>query len=216
MRTAIFTIILTAIASIAAVAQDDYRKGEFYIGYSHGRVETGGVGPATQANTGIDDKQAFHGFNASGVYNVTRYFGIKGDVSGAYNNTRFSFPVTTGASTQTVSFDSDRSLYNFLGGVQVKDNSTEKRVKPFAHALAGIAKSRNSVSALTCTSTALINCAQINSQNESGFAMAFGGGVDVRVSDRIDLRLVQVDYNPITFDERTTNNFRFGIGIVIK
>ena len=152
MKKTLIAVIFTCMMSVLAMAQDDYKKGEFYIGYSHGRVETGGVGPATQANTGVGDRQAFHGFGVSGVYNVSRYFGIKGDVSGTYNNTRFSFPVTTGGATQTVSFDSDRSLYNFLGGIQVKDNSSEGRVKPFAHALAGVARASSKISNKTCTS----------------------------------------------------------------
>jgi len=216
MNKIIIALIITAITGVVAVAQNDYKKGEFYVGYSNGQVETGGAGPATQANTGVGDRSSFHGFGVSGVYNVTRYIGLKGDVSGTYNNTRFSFPVTTGATTQTVSFDSDRSLYNFLGGVQIKDNSVDRSVKPFAHALAGIARSSNKVSNKVCTTTILINCAQINDQTESGFAMAFGGGLDIRVNDRIDFRVIQVDYNPITFDENSTNNFRIGIGIVIK
>ena len=100
MKKTLSAIILTAICAVFTFAQDDYKKGEFYIGYSGARVETGGVGPATQAPSGVGDKETFHGFGVSGVYNFTRYFGIKGDVSGTYNTTRFNFPVTTGNSPE--------------------------------------------------------------------------------------------------------------------
>jgi hypothetical protein len=62
----------------------------------------------------------------------------------------------------------------------------------------------------------MINCAQIIAANESGFAAALGGGIDIRVNDRIDFRLVQIDYNPVILDESTSHNYRFGIGIVFK
>jgi hypothetical protein len=111
----------------------DIQKNEFYIGYSNGQVDNGPM-PATQANTGIGDRSTFHGFEVAGVHNFGRYFGVKGDVSGTYNSTSFSFPV----GAQTVSFDTKNSLYNVLGGVQIKDNAVDKKFKPFVHALAGI------------------------------------------------------------------------------
>jgi len=46
--------------------------------------------------------------------------------------------------------------------------------------------------------------------------MAFGGGLDIRLNDRLDIRAVQVDWNPIRSGGVTTNNLRFGVGIVIK
>jgi hypothetical protein len=64
----------------------------------------------------------------------------------------------------------------------------------------------------------------------TSFAMKLGGGLDVRVQRRIDLRLVEADYNPIftrDFDiagnpfsvihakGRTAHNFTIGFGIVI-
>lgn len=211
------SIIILSSVFVAAQASDDYKKGEFFIGYSNGQVDNELDG-FTQANLGIGERSTFHGVNASGVYNVSRYFGVKGDVSGTYNSTRFSFPVTTGGVTQTVSFDTKNSLYNVLGGVQVKDNSVEKTFKPFVHGLAGIGHGRIKISGVNCATTNLISCNQIVSESETGFAVAVGGGLDIRLSDRIDLRAFQADYNPIWFGEGTgmTNNFRFGIGIVIK
>lgn len=69
--------------------------------------------------------------------------------------------------------------------------------------------------------------------DDAGFAAAFGGGLDVRLNDRIDIRVIQIDYNPMRFDfsdfgaigvpgtptplgdpKRTLHNFRIGIGIV--
>ncbi len=70
---------------------------------------------------------------------------------------------------------------------------------------------------------------------DSGFAAAIGGGLDIHLSKRVDVRAIQVDYNPMRFDftdfgavgipgtptplgepKRTLHNFRIGIGIVFR
>jgi hypothetical protein len=112
--------------------------------------------------------------------------------------------------------DTQNSLYNLLGGVQFKDNSTDRRIKPFAHLLAGAGFARTRAN-VTCTPSA--NCGSLivaESEDETGFAGAFGGGVDVRLNDRFDFRVGQIDYNPIKLDSGTLHNIRIGIGIVIK
>jgi hypothetical protein len=50
---------------------------------------------------------------------------------------------------------------------------------------------------------------------ETGFAGAFGGGLDIRASDRVDVRVIQFDYNPTRLFDSTQHNFRIGVGIVI-
>ena len=52
--------------------------------------------------------------------------------------------------------------------------------------------------------------------------MAIGGGVDVKVSKRVDIRLIQVDFNPTYLKDTddfeiggVQKNWRFGFGIVI-
>jgi hypothetical protein len=211
-----FALLLTIATSVFAVAQsDDYNKGEFFIGYSNGQVDTG-IDSGDSVNSFLRDRTNFHGFNVSGVYNVSRYAGIKADVSGTYNSTRFTFPVTTGTTTQNVSFDTKNALYNVVGGIQIKDNGTAGRVKPFAHAMIGAGHGRTNVENVNCTTTTTFNCGNIANASETGLAGVFGGGLDIRINDRIDFRAFQVDYNPIKFDAGTDHNVRFGIGIVIK
>ena len=62
--------------------------------------------------------------------------------------------------------------------------------------------------------------------------MKLGGGLDIRAGKRIDVRVIEVDYNPvfagdrtaksiagpftsIKFTGRTAHNFTVGVGIVI-
>ena len=125
--------------------------------------------------------------------------------------------MTTGTTTQTVSGNVTDSLYNVLGGVQIKDNASDKRFKPFAHALVGLGHARSDVTNLTCTNTSDINCDNFRGgAHVNGLAAAVGGGIDVKLSDKLDLRAIQVDWNPIRANGSTANNLRIGVGLVIK
>jgi opacity protein-like surface antigen len=214
MKKFVLAFALTIIVGSGAIAQssDNHSKFEFFAGYSYGNAGADFLsGNAPGVYQGRTD---LHGFNASAVYNISRYVGIKADVSGTYKNGHESFTVQSGiqnAPLVTVAFDSKNSLYNFLGGVQIKDNSSEARLKPFAHALVGAAHRRNE-SDLVCL--AIIPCP--GGTVQTGFAGAFGGGLDVRVNKKVDFRIVQVDYNPAWFDRGLDNNFRVGVGIVFR
>lgn len=209
---------ITALSTVAALAQatavDDYKKGEFYIGYSNGQVDTG-LDSGSSVQDFFRDRANFHGVNVSGVYNVNRFVGVKGDVSATFNNTRFSEtfidPVTT--LPVTASFKTSNSLYNFVGGVQVKDNSREGRFKPFAHAMAGLGHVRTKVSDLQCS--VVLNCPVLeDSFSDNGFTGVFGGGLDIKLNDSIQIRAIQVDYNPLWIGGQVDHNVRLGAGIV--
>ena len=46
--------------------------------------------------------------------------------------------------------------------------------------------------------------------------MALGAGLDIRASDHIDIRPIQVDYVPVFFDNRREDGIRFSAGVKIK
>lgn len=213
----IFTALsIAAVSVVAAAAQavDDHKAGEVFIGYSNGQVDTG-LDSGTDVGDFFRDRANFNGFNASGVYNVSRYFGIKGDISGTYNNTRFSetfIDPGTGLPV-TASFKTTNSLYNVVGGIQVKDNSREGRIKPFAHAMAGLGHIRTKVSDLQCS--IVLDCPVLeDSFSDNGLSGIIGGGVDFRLNNSIQIRAIQVDYNPLRIGGETSHNLRIGAGIV--
>ena len=209
MNKLIKTFFLTVILSVCAFAQtdnsDDYNRNEFFVGFSHQQVGNRNYAP-------------FNGVEASYVRNVHRYVGIKGDFSAAYNNTDFTafgVALTPGANA-TITGGSRRSIYNFLGGIQIKDNASKSRFKPFAHALVGVAHNRNKPKNYTCTGNCATFVAPTFTSTDTGFGGAFGGGLDIKINDKIDFRAIQIDYNPVYSDSRVNNNVRFGIGFVFK
>jgi hypothetical protein len=209
-KTILIATIIFACASIAA-AQSDYKKFEFFAGYSHNRIDTGIGDDDPDLGDIFDEREGFHGFEVSATGNLTRYFGIKGDVSGHFKSRSFPFSGIVPAAD----IDLESRLFNFLGGVQLKDNSTEGTFKPFAHALVGVAHARNRIDFNGgCVAIFPSPCPESDTLSETGFAAAFGGGIDIRASDRISIRAIQVDYNPTRLFDSTQHNFRIGIGIV--
>ena len=208
-KTILIGTMIFACASIAA-AQSDYKKFEFFGGYSHNRVDTGIGDDDPSVQDIFDEREGFNGFEISATGNLTRFIGLKGDFSGHFKSRTFPIPGIPSASV-----DIDTRLFNFLGGVQIKDNSNEGTFKPFVHALAGVAhaRARLEFNDVACVAIVPSPCAN-STESETGFAAAFGGGLDIRASDRISIRAIQVDYNPTRLFDSTQHNFRIGVGIV--
>jgi len=186
--------LLVACAAPAAVAQnDDYNKYDIFVGYSHNRVDVGIDDEDPDIDDIFDEREGFHGFNASVKGNFHRYVGIKGDY--AYHRKGFG----------VAGFDVNTSLHTLVGGVEFKDNARETKVKPFAHVMAGLAHSR-------------ADFEDIDDEDftDNGFAGVIGGGVDFRINDRVDFRAIQFDYNPTHGSGTTSHNFRVGIGLVFR
>jgi opacity protein-like surface antigen len=212
------SVLLGLLCASAAMGQaTDYRRFEFFVGYSHNRVDVGPVedfdpDDDVEFSDIFDEREGFNGVNASVVGNFSRYLGAKFDYS--FHQKSFEF----GADETSI------RLHNILGGIQIKDNSPEGTFKPFGHALVGVGITSADLSEFDN---------RLSDFDDAGFAAAIGGGIDVRLSDRVDVRVIQVDYNPMRFDftdfgtvglpgtptfrgndKRTLHNFRIGIGIV--
>ena len=199
MRKLFMAALFIASTSSLAFAQtgDDYNKYDVGVLYSHNRQDIGVEDPNQNL---IDEREGFHGVELFAKGNVSRYVGLKG----SYSFNRKSFDIDGGTAATT--FDVDADLHQFLGGAEFKDNARETKVKPFAHVLAGVAHARTDVSNATLSFD----------ESDTGFAAAVGGGVDFKLSDRVDLRAFQFDYNPIRANGETSHNFRVGIGLIFR
>ena len=226
MKRATGLVLFVFLCSSLTFAQGtgDHKRFEFFAGFSHNRVDTGVDEDDSEFGNFIEGRAGFNGFNTSITSNIWRYAGLKFDFSGHYRSdtlrVNLAFPCQPAPLCLPAIVPADvrakASLYNSLGGVQFKDNAREARVKPFAHLLVGAAHARFDVDDEGCVQAVGVPCPAELEDSETGFAGAFGGGLDVRLSDRVDFRAIQLDYNPTRMNEATQHNFRIGIGIVFR
>jgi opacity protein-like surface antigen len=193
---AAFIIACAAPFASAQTASDDYNKLDVGVLFSHNRVDTGFDDPSQNF---ITQREGFNGVNAFVKGNLSRYVGLVGD----YSFHRKSFNDTVG--TTAVGVDVD--LHTLMGGVEFKDNSKETKVKPFGRVLAGFQHARANFNGLTGV---------VDDESDNGFSAAVGGGIDFRVSPRVDIRAIQLEYNPTRFGGEMTHNFRIGVGVIFR
>lgn len=210
-------IALLLVCTAAAVAQsDDYKKYEFFGGYSALNFDNlGGDTNNAAINDILGEKNTLRGFELAITRNFHKYVGAKFDYSLHLREDNFSGTFAAGTIDSTVQ--------NFLGGIQVKNNNEDgPRFKPFGHALFGVANQKIDVDSPQLPALFGVNDFHVN---ETSFAMAFGGGVDITLNHRIDVRAGQVDWNIIrrgdqqiggfTLPNTRQDNLRLSIGIVI-
>ena len=210
-------IALMLVCTTAALAQsDDYKKYEFFGGYSALNFDNlGGDTNNAAINDILGEKNTLRGFELAITRNFHKYVGAKFDYSLHLREDNFSRTLASGTIDSTVQ--------NFLGGIQVKNNMEDgPRFKPFGHALFGVANQKIDVDSPQLPALFGVNDFHIN---ETSFAMAFGGGVDIKLNHRIDVRAGQVDWNIIRRGDQQIggfvlpntrqDNLRLSIGIVV-
>ena len=128
-----------------------------------------------------------NGWNSSLTGNLNNWFGVAADFSGAYKS-------QNGANFNNYTF-------TFGPVVSYRHNET---FTPFVHFLAG-------------GSHASVSVSGVGSSSGNGFAMMFGGGMDVKATRRIALRAVQFDWLSLHSNGATdNNNMRISTGLLLR
>jgi opacity protein-like surface antigen len=134
----------------------------------------------------------FHGWNSSVTGNVTKRFGIVADVSGQYG------------SELEGSVRVKQDAHSFLFGPRFSFRG--KRLNPFLYALLGVTRFHES---------ATVSGREF-SASDSGFSSALGGGLDVKVNERVAIRAFQIDYFRPNFFGEAHNRGRLAFGVVLN
>jgi hypothetical protein len=141
-----------------------------------------------------------NGYNISGAITIfKKSIALKGDVSGHFGD------FLTNVTPRT---DLGQTLFLFGPQIRLRNGSP---IQPFAHALFGVARVK------------LENDAIPGDITDTGFAFAFGGGVDVKgFGNKIAVRLVQADFVRTKLDllnsgdSTSSNNLRISTGITLR
>ena len=134
----------------------------------------------------ISDPTSKLGWMVSDTRNLRSWFGVVGDVGGHYSNSDFGISAST---------------HGFLAGARFMQRPSAGRVSAFGQFLGGF--QYTNVRGLG-TSASRVNT-----------AIQPGGGVDIRLSEFVAVRL-QMDYRIVFHDGYHSGAFRFAPGIVIS
>jgi opacity protein-like surface antigen len=211
----VFSTAFLLCSALLVLAQstnsNEHPKFEFFAGYS-ALGETGSRVISLGPNAGVGGDFEGQGFETSIIRNFNKHFGIKGDFSFHFNNESNRGPVaacTPVCTTVTQDFQLKTRVYNFLAGPEFKlRNST--RFTPFVHALGGFAHTSATFTTPGPTHILFIR------RRDTSFAMALGGGLDIRASKRVSFRAM-MDYNPVFVNDSAsgTRDFvRFSLGVL--
>jgi opacity protein-like surface antigen len=212
------SVIVLMCAAASTLAQgttsDDYPRFEIFAGYSAiGEANSRSISLGPTASVG-GNYAMNKGFETSVIGNFSKHFGIKGDFSAHFSNDSARGTINAcnpTCITATQDFELKTRLYNFLVGPEFKARNSS-RFTPFAYALAGVAHT----SATFTTTSPTLNL--ILKTSDNSFAMALGGGLDIRASKRVSFRGT-MDYNPVFMRDSLGDRrdmVRLSLGILFR
>lgn len=192
----VFVLLLFLFSAASMRAQDKF---EVFGGYSYFRAsvtETGQplcppAGPPCPPMVTVTSHPSLNGWEASAEYKPVKEVGLVADFGGNYG----SLPNSSGGG----SLHTNTYLFGprvFLPG----------RISPFVHVLAGAAHQS--------TGDGGAGGAIFVARSTNAFAIALGGGVDIDVTQRVRMRLVQFDYVGANSGLSFRNQARISAGLV--
>jgi len=210
----LLVLALFAMAALPVLAQD-YPKFEAGGAYSYIRANV--YAKDTSCSSDCTGSQSYNlqGGKGEFVFNPTKSVGLVAEFGG-YDVT--GLPSGSGNAV---------TLFSYLFGPRFNIRKSEK-VTPFVEVLLGGAHVSGSG---TIAPDAAVSPYQISTVYFGGtsnaFAMAAGGGIDVKLTQHVALRLIQADYLMTRFSTNfnsdtgstsaaTQNNFRIGAGIQFR
>lgn len=182
-------VLLLLLASIpmSAAAQDAPRA-EIFGGYSFLHADLG-------------SSEYLNGFHLSGTLNTKKWVGMAADFSSHYGSTTAITPLDTfrpNISAQLLTFGPRFSLRN-------------EAVTTFGHVMFGVVR-LHQASATGTTNPTMV----LQGGTDTSPAVQFGGGVDVKASENLALRIFQADYIMTFFGTTRQNHIRLSTGLVVR
>ena len=236
-KLTLIVILMLLTASIAAA--QDFPRFEVFGGYSLQKIGGSDINELYDAwahdswepYNPSTSKWLKNGFVASATINAKSYFGI--EAAFQYNKgTMFEYNYTGDyiyeplavAPQYSESGKQKGSIFTFMAGPHFAARGND-RITPFAHALFGFSRANLTASAscmeggVDCSSDLLDYLLEYEAfvdDSDTGFAMAFGGGLDVNVNQHFGIRLIQADYVAMTFEDVTLQNINLAFGVVLR
>ena len=183
MRTRNWICASLMVLSLSTVSysQDETQKMELTGGYSYVNFHPG-IPKITSQN--------LNGGGISFVYNVVHYVGLKADFEAYALGTGWSKALQNAGYPGTISVSGN--VFTYLFGADFK--KPEGRFQPFGEVLVGASHSNGYGTLLKQICVSVSGCVSTTSSSNNGFAMEFGGGLDIPVSEHVQIRPVEADF----------------------
>ena len=210
MKKFLCSLAICASCSLCLCAQEG-PKADLYFGYSFLRYNSAQTIPAFTANGGI----------GTFAWNFNDHIGLEAELGGYHNG-------------NVNDYHFDTTTFSYLFGPRLSLGRS-RTIDPYVHTLFGGQYAATSIasSSILVTNPLLAPGAtppQRYSANTNSFAMAIGGGLDIKLTKLIVLRAAQIDYYLTRFEApdvtlppgttnpraRNQNNFRYSAGIAFN
>ena len=209
MKKIVSSFSLSLMFGLFAYAAEGPRA-DLFLGYSFLRYNSAQTVPAFTANGGI----------GTFAWNLNHYIALEGELGGYHNG-------------NINNHEFDTTTFSYLFGPRVSINRSTT-VIPYFHALFG---GQNAHTSIDCSKVVGVNplsgtsCVGNTgriSRDQNNFAMAIGGGLDIKITRRLLLRPIQLDYYLTRFQavnvsnptgpstNRNQNNLRYAAGIAFN
>jgi len=197
MKKIVCLMVLVLLCSLAAFAQD-VPKLEWFLGYNYVRVNS-----TTQISS-----YSSNGGSSQLAYNFSKYISGVFDIGGYHNG------VVNG-------YNIDNTMLSYMWGPRV--NIRQGRVIPYFNTLFGGvwfgASTPKTVAPCTGTACSPTTTTGRAAGSLNAFAMAIGGGLDIKINKHASFRPIGLDYfmtrlkNPVLQDDHNQHNLRYSAGI---
>jgi hypothetical protein len=207
MKKILYLLPVGMLFGMSLYAQEGVPKADLFIGYSFLRYNSAQTIPAFTANGGI----------GTFAWNFNRYIALEAELGGYHNG-------------NVNNYQFDTTSFTYLFGPRVS-LGRQRRFDPYLHILFGGQDLSTSIS----KSSILVVNPHTTSSNryvadQNTFAMAVGGGFDIRLGRMFTLRPAQIDYYMTRFEApsvtepigttvataRSQHDFRYATGIAFN
>jgi opacity protein-like surface antigen len=171
MRLKIQAVILVLALASAVIAQD-VPKADLFFGYSFLRANSAQNIPAFTANGGV----------GTFAWNFNQFIAFESELGGYHNG-------------NVNNHQFDTTTFSYLFGPRFSLGRS-KTFDPYVHALFGGMDAHTSICCLVPTTGTgqTSGTGDRLAKDQNNFAMAFGGGIDIKLSRTVVLRPIQLDY----------------------
>jgi len=195
LKNLLFLLLAILLFCNVSLLAQGARPMEVFVGYSNMQAE--GFRSTNNPNNILSndffrDRTTLHGINAEATGFFFQPFSVTGDLS--FNRKGRSAEFTNGQDSEHLDV-----WYFMIGPSYVAD--TPGIVVPFVRMLFGGAHT-----GYEAKSERTVNNGTVRNSFELGttdWALAIGGGLDFKVTDRIRIRAIQFDYAPIFLGDRS-------------